>query len=89
MIDDVNPVEKFLKTFLARHIAMDAFHIQTVEDCSVMIDQGFHRAALLKGLQLMAKDYPQQWADFMDDNDDANTGDVFVQLCCFGKTIYG
>jgi hypothetical protein len=40
-------------------------------------------------LQLMAEQYPDQFNDFVKYNDDAETGDVFFQLLCFGEVIYG
>lgn len=47
------------------------------------------RAALHRGVKAMAKDHPEHWADFINENDDAITGDVFVQCCVFGDTVYG
>jgi hypothetical protein len=48
------------------------------------------RAALLRGLQLFANLKPQRhWAAFIEENDDQETGDVFLQLCLFGEVLYG
>lgn len=47
------------------------------------------RAAIDRGLVIMLKDYPRHFADFLGGNDDAETGDVFLQCCIFGKIIYG
>lgn len=44
---------------------------------------------LLRGLELMAEKYPHHFKDFMDENADATTGDVFLQCCCFQEIIYG
>jgi hypothetical protein len=41
---------------------------------------------LLEGLQVMAADYTRHFADFMEQNENAETGDVFFQCCCFGKS---
>jgi hypothetical protein len=41
----------------------------------------FDLEAAQRGLQLMAEKYPHHYADFMAENDDATTGDVFLQLC--------
>jgi len=54
-----------------------------------MPDKVIDRDALIKGLQLMAEKYPRHFADFIEENDDADTGDVFLQLCCFGDIIFG
>lgn len=45
--------------------------------------------AIKKGLQIMAEKYPRNMGDFLNDNDDAETGDVFLQCCIFGDAIYG
>lgn len=45
--------------------------------------------AIKKGLQIMAEKYPRHMGDFLNDNDDADTGDVFLQCCLFGEAIYG
>jgi hypothetical protein len=42
-----------------------------------------------KGLQVMAEKYPHHWQDLMNDNDDATTGDVFLQCCLFGEIVFG
>lgn len=44
---------------------------------------------LKKGLQVMANKFPSHFADLLAENDDACTGDVFLQCCVFGDTIYG
>ena len=44
--------------------------------------------AVATGLTLMAQDYPEQWANFIAENEDADTGDVFLQCCLFGEVIY-
>lgn len=45
--------------------------------------------AIEQGVQVMARDYPNRWADFRCQNDDSETGDIFVQCCVFGEVIYG
>lgn len=46
------------------------------------------REAVQKGLQVMATDWPEHWANFIKENEDATTGDVFVQCALFGKLVY-
>ncbi len=41
------------------------------------------------GLQTMADKYPNHWHDFINDNEDATTGDVFLQCCLYGEVIFG
>ena len=45
--------------------------------------------SIKKGLQIMADKYPQHFANFISENDDADTGDCFLQCCLFGEIIYG
>jgi len=45
--------------------------------------------SIKKGLKVMARDYPRHFNDFMQENDDASTGDVFLQCCLFGEVIFG
>jgi hypothetical protein len=47
------------------------------------------RAKLLDGLKIMAQKYPRHFADLVNENDDAITGDVYLQCCLFGSVIYG
>lgn len=47
------------------------------------------REKLMNGLQVMAKKYPRHFADLVNENDDAITGDVYLQCCLFGSCIYG
>lgn len=57
---------------------------------------------MYKGLQIWADDalhaqdkdrsdsaHARYWGDFIANNTDAETGDIFLQYCIFGKIIYG
>jgi hypothetical protein len=51
------------------------------------------RATIQNGLLIMAG-LPKgkgghHWGDFLNQNEDAITGDVFLQCCLFGEIIYG
>lgn len=71
--------------------------VPLVEGCSLTIEDGedsnktfiLDRAAIERGVQVMAEKYPQHFADILTENGDATTGDVFLQCCLFGDTIYG
>jgi len=41
------------------------------------------------GLTLMAEKHPSHFADLVNENDDATTSDVFLQLCLFKEIVYG
>lgn len=47
------------------------------------------RAAIEKGLLIMARDHGRHFGNFMAENDDAETGDVFLQCCLFGEVVFG
>lgn len=46
---------------------------------------------LLVGLQVAADrpEYRQHWLTFLDENEDAITGDVILQLALFGEVVFG
>jgi len=47
------------------------------------------KAQIKKALELFPAKAPNQFAEFLSENDDAATGDCFLQLCVFGDVIYG
>jgi hypothetical protein len=42
-----------------------------------------------RGLDIMRRDYPEQFAKVMSGDADADTADVFLQCALFGKVVYG
>ena len=66
-----------------------------VDGGAVIIHEGdgtettLDRAACARGLELMSREYPRHWADFLAENDDAETADTFLQLAAFGELVYG
>ncbi len=46
------------------------------------------REAIMRGLQLMAEKEPGYWSDFITENDDAITGDIFLQCALFGEVLF-
>ncbi len=47
------------------------------------------QANIMVGLQKMASQRPTQFADIINENDDAGTADIFLQLVALGEEIYG
>lgn len=45
--------------------------------------------AITDGFQLMATKYPHHWENFINENDDAETADVFLQLATMGEVVFG
>jgi hypothetical protein len=52
-------------------------------------DKRLDLEAIERGLKIMAEKYPRHMMDFINENEDADTGDVFLQCCLFGEAIYG
>jgi hypothetical protein len=44
---------------------------------------------LIAGLRLMSTQHPRHFLNFINEDEDADTGDVFLQLATFGELIYG
>ncbi len=44
---------------------------------------------LKEGIESMSAKFPRHFRNFIQDNYDAETGDVFIQCCVFGDIIYG
>ena len=63
--------------------------IGTVDDSNDDEPIRLDRAAMQKGLQIMADKYPWHFDNFINENDDAETGDVFLQCSLLGDIVYG
>lgn len=66
--------------------AEEDFHVK------IFTEEGWKdltRVTVSKGLGLMAENYASHFADLRDENDDASTADIFLQLCLFGEVTYG
>lgn len=59
------------------------------EDTDAPVRHPLDLKAVRKGLRLMKEQYPCHWADLVEENDDLDTGDVWLQLAVFGELIYG
>lgn len=78
--------------------ARDDFEIEVVE----VVDEGedwddetnlkrhrCDRAKLKQAFELMARDNKRHFDDFLGENEDAITADVFLQLLALGEIVYG
>ena len=45
--------------------------------------------AIARGVEVMSTKYKRHWHDFRNENDDAETADVFVQCCVLGDIVFG
>lgn len=64
------------------------FELRDAEDEDAEVKR-IDRDAINKGIKIFATEYPHHCANALLENDDAETGDVFIQCIAFGKTIYG
>jgi hypothetical protein len=48
-----------------------------------------NRAALQRGLDVMAEKSPYQMGEFMNENEDVITGTLFIQCALLGEVVYG
>jgi len=63
-------------------------HAEEDEDGEI-IEKVIDHAALQKAIDLMAEKYQFHWGNFINESEDAETGDVFIQLCVLGEIVYG
>lgn len=63
--------------------------LSNVEEEDLAINYQLSLAKIKKGLTVMLKKAPEQFADILKDDTDDNTGDVFLQCCLLGEVIYG
>jgi len=66
-----------------------AVKLQETEDGGNHPTHHFNLEKIRKGLRVMAEKYPRHFHNFLEENDDAETGDVFIQCCLFGEIVYG
>lgn len=59
------------------------------EDCDKIVTKTITLKEIQKGLELMAEKHPRHFGDFIAENDDAITADVFCQLVAYGDVIFG
>jgi hypothetical protein len=62
---------------------------ETEDDFGNPVRYNLTHEMCLRGLEIMAAKYPRHFANFMQDNEDAETGDVFIQCSVFGQLVYG
>lgn len=48
-----------------------------------------NRSSAESGLVIMATKYPKHFANWLSEDDDAETGDVFLQCALFGEVVFG
>ena len=47
------------------------------------------RDSIQKALDIMSKDYPDAFAEVLNESGDANTADIFFQLSVMGEIVFG
>ena len=63
----------------------------TLEDCEegTVFEKVLNRGTMAKGLDVMAEKYPRHFQNFINENDDCETSDVFLQCCLLGEIVFG
>ena len=64
-------------------------HTEESNDSNGGAEMSLGEKEILRGLEVMADKYPNHFGDAISGNDDATTGDVFLQCCVFGDVLYG
>ena len=59
---------------------------QAWEDDAVYL---FDRQKVINGLNWLAANHPDRIAEIVEETGDADTADVFLQVCLFGDIVYG
>ena len=82
-----------------KDFAFPHIEIPFTEGCALIIGENEQDPSLCgkrldwdsmqKGLQIMYDKYNRHYLDFINENDDAETADVFLQCCLFGEIIFG
>lgn len=64
--------------------------IYDIEECKENTRLGYlNLKGIEKGLEIMSTEYPGIFEEIINENGDANTGDIFLQLSVMGKIVYG
>lgn len=79
--------------------AFDCYTLPLLEGCAVILEDHYDRkpkgpyrldrAALIRGFKLLHEKYPHHLGAFFGLNEDAITGDAFIQCCVLGGIVYG
>lgn len=77
-------VDRMMKAILVHEI-IPVHDIENLEDFLGNISL----SSIIKGEELMFKNHPKDFADILDENDDAETADIWFQLCVLGEIVYG
>jgi hypothetical protein len=65
------------------------YDLETDDEGEFSGDKVFGWSDVERALRTMAKDAPRHFADILNDNTDAITGDLLLQYIAFDKAIYG
>jgi hypothetical protein len=60
-----------------------------IDDTSPIEQKRLDGVSIVEGLKIMSEKYQRHFANFISENEDAETGDVFLQCCLLGEVVYG
>jgi hypothetical protein len=79
-------------------VAHKYLQLPFIEGCGVMVKDAededakpilLNRESMAKGLKVMSEKYDWHLKNFLEENDDAETSDVFLQCSLFGEIVFG
>jgi len=76
----------YLKTVFEDGLTVSNHHVQDEDKPREGV---LNQASIDKALEIMHDKYPRHYGDILQENEDAITGDVFLQCALFGEVIYG
>ena len=94
-IDGITKVKPVERTFTYNEDGSPSFYDDPFNkggEIRIQSSEGTHilnRDAIIRGLEVMSNEYANHFNDFLKENDDASTSDIFLQCCLFGKVIFG
>lgn len=59
------------------------------DDCNTYLGMLTREKVIMNGLPLMAAQFPARFSELLNEDDDAETADVLLQLSLFGELVYG
>lgn len=89
IINKYSKRECFVEKMWDAILAGEEIEIHDIEDEDGDALGKISLVSIEKGEQIMAEKHASHFADIIDENDDACTGDVWFQLAVMGEIVYG
>lgn len=83
----VTPVNEPMFGEDAYSVMLRGFHVEEIDEDAAEVYVS--PRDIQKAIDLWPNESPQSFTDFLNDDGDANTADIFLQLCAFQRVVYG